>query len=260
MSASEPTSAVSSAAKAGKSPAAFAMPALIIGVIGLIVAGVGLSMGVAQDQPRYLTSWLVGLSFWLSIGIGMLFITQIWYIFNAGWSIVVRRQFEHALAAIKFLAILFIPLAAIVLFSGKPGILWEWMDPELELYSGYTVAEDVLYQAKAPYLNVPFFMGRALIYFVVFIVLAEFLRKSSFAMEKDGNIAWANKARVVSALGLPFLAFAATFAAFDWFMSLQFHWFSTMYGVWFFAGSIRSATAAGILICVLLMDKMWNLE
>lgn len=252
MSATEPAT-VTSPEKSSSDPTAKAGLALIIGLIGLLIGGVGLFLGVSQDQPRYVSSWLLGFSFWLSLGVGMLFITMIWYIFDASWPVVLRRQFEHAFAAFKYLAILFLPLLAIVLFSEHPGILWEWMDPNLELPSGYTVEEDVLYQAKAVYLNIPFFLVRALLYFAVFIGLAEFLRKSSFQMDKDGDIAWAKRARVVSALGIPFLAFAATFAAFDWFMSLQFHWFSTMYGVWFFAGSIRGATAAGVLIGILLM-------
>lgn len=252
MSAIEPAT-VTSPEKKTSDPTAKAGLALMVGIIGVLIGLVGLVMGVAQGESRFVSSWLLGFSFWLSLVIGMLFITMIWYIFDAGWPIVLRRQFEHAFASMKYLAILFLPLMAIILFSGQPGILWEWMDLDLVLPSGYTVEEDILYQAKSPYLNMPFFLVRAALYFIVFVALAEFLRKASFQLDKDGDIAWAKRARVVSALGIPFLAFAATFAAFDWFMSLQFHWFSTMYGVWFFAGSIRAATAAGVLIGILLV-------
>ncbi len=253
MSAAKPSPAIPKGTVNSRGPEVYAGPSLIIGLIGIVVGLAGIGVGLGQGESRHVSSWLLGMSFWLSIGIGMMFITAIWYIFDAGWPIVLRRQFEHAMAGIKYLGVLFLPLVAIILFSSQPGILWEWMDPNLELYSGYTVAEDVLYQAKEPYLNVPFFLARAALYFAVFIGLAEFFRRSSFQMDKDGKIAHAKRARVVSALGLPFLAIAATFAAFDWFMSLQFHWFSTMYGVWFFAGAIRSATAVGILIGILLV-------
>jgi len=229
--------------------------ALIAGTIGLVIAGIGLILGVTHDQGRYVTSWLLGLAFWLSLGVGMLFITLIWYTFDACWPVVVRRQFEHAFSAFKYLLLCFLPLVLVPFLLNNPGILWEWMDLSRVTAGGETVGNDVLYQAKSAYLNPVGFIFRALLYFLIFIGLGEFLRKASFTMEKDGDARWVTKARVVAAIGIPFCAMAATFAAFDWFMSLQYHWFSTMYGVWFFASSVRAATAGAIVICVILMKK-----
>lgn len=251
------TSPAASAAAPAATPSSPGLPrqaeqiALLLGVGGLAVGLAGLAFGIFNHQPRFVTSWLLGLTFWLSLGVGMLFLTMIWYVFDASWPVIIRRQFEHALGAMKWLGLLFLPLLALP-FLGQPGVLWKWMDPAYVLPGGETVGNDVLYAAKAVYLNVPWFLARAVLYFGVFIGLAEFFRKASFTMEKDGDIRWARRCRVVSALGLPALAFAATFAAFDWLMSLEYHWFSTMFGVWFFAGSVRAATAAAAVLCILL--------
>ncbi len=233
----------------------FSTIALIVGFIGLSLAGVGLLLGASQHNSRYAMSWLLGLSFWLSLGIGMLFLIMIWYVFDAGWPVIIRRQLEHGLAAMKWLALLFIPLILVSLFSGYPGLIWKWMDPSYSLPGGETVASDVLYQAKSGYLNVGFFIARVVVYFGVLVFLAERLRKVSFTMEQDGDVKWARQARILSAFGIIATALAATFAAFDWFMSLSYHWFSTMYGVWFFAASIRGATAAAVIICILMMQN-----
>lgn len=252
MSATEPATS-STSVKPAFSPDAWAGKALLIGMVGLFVALVGFGMGIAQDEPRYVTSWLLGLAFWLSLTVGMLFLAMIWYVFDAGWPVIIRRQLEHAFASVKYLALFFVPLALIPLAAPNTGIIWEWMNPDLVVAGGYTVSEDVLYDAKAAYLNVPFFLLRAVLYFAILVGLAEYLRRASFRMEKDGDSSWVRRARVVSALGIIAAALAISFAAFDWFMSLQYHWFSTMYGVWFFAASIRGATAATILLGVILM-------
>ncbi len=250
----ENASTAETAAPGGKSGGG-ATAALIVGVIGLIIGLAGLGYGVVSHESRFVQSWLVAIAFWLSIGIGMLFLIMVWYVFDAGWAVIIRRQLEHALAGMKWLLLLFVPLVAVSLIGGYPGILWKWMDPGYVLADGHTVAEDVLYQAKGGYLNTPFFLIRAALYFAVFVFLAEYLRKISFGMEKDGDVRWARRARFTSAFGIIACALATTFAAFDWFMSLEYHWFSTIYGVWYFASAIRAATAGAAVICIILLLK-----
>ncbi|MFP4068860.1 MAG: hypothetical protein ACLFVC_01640 [Opitutales bacterium] len=229
--------------------------ALVVGLVGLVIAGFGFFKGLQADDARPLMSWLLAIGFWLSIAVGMLFLTQIWHVFHARWPVIVRRQCEHCFAAFPWLLLLFVPLIAVPLFSDNPGILWKWMDGTNALPGHGTVATDPLYEWKSPYLNIDFFVLRAFLTFGVFIGLAALLRKWSFDSDSSGDVNNTHKSRRLSAVGLFLLAAAATLGSIDWFKSLEYHWFSTMYGVWFFAASMRAALSALIILCILLATR-----
>ena len=128
--------------------------ALIIGLIGLAISIIGLFKGLSQSDPRPLLGWLIGFSFWFSILIGSLYFIMLFYLFDSGWSVIVRRQFEHAVSGLKWIALIFSPLLIISLFYDKdPGILWGWLNEEELLKSTEGHGVDVLYQAKSPYLS-----------------------------------------------------------------------------------------------------------
>ena len=224
--------------------------ALTVGVLGLFVSIVGLYIAWDSGDPRPLLGWLMGFTYWFMVSIGMLFLMMIFYVFDSGWSVVVRRQMEHGVGAIKWLGLMFLPL---ILFSWfykeNAGILWSWMNPDNLLPGGHTIGEDSIYQAKSSYLNLPAFTLRAVLYFVIFIGLAEILRFCSFSLEKDGDPKWMRIAHNTSAIGIILCALAATFAAVDWYKALEYHWFSTIYGVWFFAESMRAGIAVLLLVC-----------
>ena len=102
-------------------------------------------------------SWLLAVGYWTLIAIGMLMLVMLHYIFDASWGIVIRRQFEHGLAALKWLFLLFIPLVVVSALL-KPGVVWLWMNPHALLPgTRETVGEDMLYFKKSGYLNVGFF-------------------------------------------------------------------------------------------------------
>ena len=229
--------------------------ALVVGLIGLAVAGIGFYQGWQAHEVRPLMSWLIGIAFWLSIAVGLLFLVQIWYVFHASWPVVIRRQAEHYLSVFPWLFLLFIPLLLVPLLHDNPGLLWKWMNGVNALPGHGTVAEDPLYQWKSPYLNVGFFMLRVVIVFGVFTVIATLLRKWSFDTDKTGNINNTHNARRLSAIGLFLCAASATVASIDWFKSLEYHWFSTMYGVWFFAASMRAALGFILILCVILATR-----
>lgn len=236
----------------GKNPAIIA---LIVGVIGLVVAGFGFYQGWENSDVRPMMSWLIGIAFWLSIAVGLLFLTQIWYVFHARWPIVVRRQAEHYMAVFPWLFLLFIPLLLVPFLHENPGLIWKWMNGVNELPGHGTVATDPLYQWKSPYLNIGFFAIRAVGIFALFTIIAGLLRKWSFDTDKTGNINNTHNARRLSAIGLFLCAAAATMGAIDWFKSLEYHWFSTMYGVWFFSASMRAALGFVLIVCVILATK-----
>ncbi len=229
--------------------------ALVIGLIGLAVAGIGFYQGWVGHEVRPMMSWLIGIAFWLAIAVGLLFLVQIWYVFHARWPIVIRRQCEHYLSAFPWLFLLFIPLMLVPLFHENPGLIWKWMSGVNEIPGNVTVADDPLYQWKSPYLSVGFFTLRVLFVFGVFIILSSLLRRWSFDADKTGDINNTHYARRLSAVGLFLCAAAATVSSIDWFKTMEYHWFSTMYGVWFFSASIRAALAFILILCVILATR-----
>lgn len=231
------------------------MIALIVGIVGLAIAGSGLLMGLSDGDSRPWFSWLIGIAFWMSILIGSLILIMITYIFDAGWSVIIRRQLEHMISAFPWMALIFLPLILQPWLSDDPGLLWQWMNVEGTLANGHIVGHDPIYLWKSAYLNLFWISIRTCVYFAAFIGISTILRKCSFSLEKDGNTQWVSRARKFSAFGLFVVCLGLTFAAFDWFMSLEYHWFSTMFGVWYFAGSIRAAIAFTIILCFFLSTR-----
>ncbi len=239
----------------------FDLPTKLLGgaILGLGTGLAGLFYGLNSDDKAPFLGWLWGSAFWLSVAIGMLMLIMIFRVFNSEWTPIVRRQLEHGMAAFPWLALCFAPLLAIAILGGdNSGILWSWVNPEtstIEVTKEIKVEEDVLHQKKAGYLNLWFFAVRMILYFGIFCGLGHWMRKVSFSQDRDGDPNWTHLGMKLSAAGIPAAALALTFGAFDMFMSLEYQWFSTMYGVWFFAGSIRAALAVTIIGCLYLSTK-----
>lgn len=222
---------------------------LVVGIIGLVITAGGLLL--PDNKHAVAHSWLVGVTFWTAITIGMLLMTMIHHIVDASWSTVIRRQWEHGLAAFPWLAVLFLPLVLGTLF-GPRDLIWPWMNPAHVLHGHGTVGSDILYAKKSSFLSVNMFMGATAIFFAVWVWLSARLRKASFSQDSDGDLKWTRMNRVTSAFGIPLAALSLTFAAIYWIKSLEYHWFSTMYGVWFFANCIRGALSISVLIMLWL--------
>jgi hypothetical protein len=235
---------------ASDSTASTAGKALTIGIVGLVLTALGLFVSGAQTVAM---AYLVGITYWTAMAIGMLLLVLIHHIVDAGWSVVIRRQFEHGLSAFKWLAVLFLPL--MISAWMKPGLIWPWMDLGHEMHGGHTVGADPLYLKKASFLNLGMFTGMTIAFFLIWSWLSARLRKASFAQDADGDIKWTRMNRVTAAIGLPLTALSLTFAAIYWVKSLEYHWFSTMYGVWFFANCVRGALSLGIVIMIWLLNR-----
>ncbi|TVR53956.1 MAG: hypothetical protein EA425_02830 [Puniceicoccaceae bacterium] len=221
--------------------------------LGIGIAGIAVwLLGALLNPAAAASAWLISICFWTALSLGMIFFIMLHHMFDAGWSTIVRRICEHWLAVFPWLAVLFVPL--LVLSILEPGVVWKWMAVD-KLIPGTEIAvgDDLLYQKKSPYLNVPFFLVRLVLYFGAWVAFAHFLRKFSFAQDNDGNPAHTLANRKLSAAGLFVVGFTATFASFDWIMSLEYHWFSTIFGVWFFSSAMRAAFAALAIICLLLV-------
>ena len=163
---------------------------LAIGVIGIAIAFVGIFFGLQDHEPRNLLSYLLGIAFWLSVLVGMLFLTMIWHTFDAGWPVIVRRQLEHFMGGFKSLGILFLPLLILPFLGQDYTILWKWMNPDY-------VEGDLIYEAKAIYLEKNWFVVRTIVYFAVWIGLAECFRRFSFTQDKDGDAKWTSFSRLL---------------------------------------------------------------
>jgi len=166
---------------------------------------------------------------------------MIQHITGGAWGIAIRRLLEAGARTIPVMALLFVPIALGL------GHLYEWAQPE-------HVAHDTLLQHKALYLNVPFFLARAVFYFVTWALLARALSRWSLRQDESFDPTPAARLELISRGGLVLLALTMSFAAVDWAMSLEPHWFSTIYGVIFMGGSALTAFAVVIPIAALLMQ------
>ncbi len=234
----------SSSSSVGGSYAGLANKFLFAGIGGLALTAVGFLF--AQNPNGIAISYLVGVCYWTAVVIGMLLLTIIHHLTDAGWSVVIRRQYEHGMAAFKWLFILFIPLLISVWL--KPGLVWPWMDLSHPIGEGHTVGTDMIYQKKSGFLNRGMFTGMTVVLFGIWMWLAARFRKASFTQDRDGATKWTFMNRKTAAFGIVLTALSLTAAAILWMKSLEYHWFSTMYGVWFFANCLRGAMAFAVMI------------
>ena len=230
--------------------------ALALAIVGTAASLWAFKLDLENGHARAGLGFLVAWSFWFILTVGTLFVVQIAYVIHAGWLIVVRRWWEHILAAFWPLACLFgLFVAFPFIFGDNVGAIWEWMNPDLRLAmgTGERVGQDPLFQGKSVFLNVPFFLARLVLYFAVFMVLSWALRTFSFKNDwaRDGSLF--DKARGVSSVGILLTALAGTFFVFDVYMSLNYHWFSTIYGLLFFSISIRLSLSFTLVVCNLLV-------
>ncbi len=205
---------------------------------GLAVGGVftlALAAGFAIDRGQFFRSYLLGFLFWVGIGVGCLGLAMLNHLTGGLWGLVPRRFHEAAARTLGPMALLFVP---VVLGASS---LYTWAQPAV-------VAQDELLQAKAAYLNVPFFAARAALYFAVWALLAWRISSWSRQQDEGSDPSRAARMRGLSAVGLVVLSLTTTFAAIDWGMSLAPHWFSTIYGVLFIVGWTLSALSFTIVL------------
>jgi hypothetical protein len=222
------------------------------GVLALL-GGVGLGW---SDQAALLRSYLVGFMFVLSIGLGALWFVTVNHLTNAKWSIVVRRVAETIAAQMPVLAVLSLGIILPMALSDAHGqsaiqTLYAWLD-------GAQVEADHLLQHKVGYLNKGFFLVRALVYFGVWVGLSLFFYKRSVDQDSanpEQSEAIRGQLAKISAPGMIAFALTLTFCAFDLLMSLDYSWFSTIFGVYYFAGCVLSSYSTMALSLMWIQSK-----
>jgi hypothetical protein len=211
-------------------------------MIGCAIAGlVGLALtaiGYAFDARRAMLSYLVAFLYFLGLSLGTLALNMANYAARARWYIVIRRAIEGVHSAMPLFVVLFIPIVA------AARKLYVWLDPPASL--GKEVLENI--EHKRAYLNFSGFLSRAVLYFVVWIALSELLYRHSLRQDEDAAPHWTASSRRVGSVGLPLAGFAASFASFDWLMSLNPTWYSTLFGVYFITGFFLASLALVVLV------------
>lgn len=230
--------------------------ALVLGVVGIGLSVLLAPMFGGEQGVLLAKSWLQVFLVVLSVSLGALFFVIIQHLTHAGWSVTVRRPAELIASNLTWLWVLFLPFA-VMAATGKLYLIFPWAD--MEHLREHAPGEYDLVLKKVAYLNQPFFWIRAVLYFGTWALLARFFLKGSLEVGESGSEAvearlskWAGPAAILFGL-------TTSFAAFDWIMSLSPGWFSTMFGVYFFAACATTGFSA-IIICCILLQRSGRLQ
>ena len=214
-----------------------------------LLAAILLPVTGVMKWPLFWRCWLQNWIFVLQIPLGALFFVFIQHLTKAGWSTVIRRPAEVLASNLNWLWIGFIPIAVLVL-TGSAGKLLPWSD--MAMLFEEAPAEAHLVEGKLAYLNVPFFMIRAVCYFAIWAFLGTWFLRASIRQGRDGGLASTRAMQKMAPPAAILFGLSITFAAFDWIMSLSPGWFSTMFGVYFFCGTATCGFSTIIIVCLLL--------
>jgi len=264
-------------------------------LISLAVFGVGLVLSIIlfsldTTSDGYSYSWLFAFMFFISIALGGCFWVTLHNVTNSGWGVSVRRLMENLGFVFPFMAVIAIPL----MIPSVQNDLYEWMEKHREVahdyvqedgtlkyndrhqvvelskdekteHGAYTSpkkyafasAHESLLKYKAWYMNLPFWLGRVIGFFVLLGLGIWIQRKMSMDQDTDPKPTCERliKTRQLSCIIMPIFAVVATFIALDFMMALDYKWFSTMYGVYFFAGCALNSMAVLILTLTWLRSK-----
>jgi hypothetical protein len=211
---------------------------LIAGAIGALISVLGLLLNSRQFFQSYLMAYML----WLGVTLGCLALGMVHQLSGGAWGVLIRRPIGAASRVIPLMTALFLPIALGVTR------IYPWTNADL-------VAHDEALQHKQLYLNVPFFLVRAAIYFLTWNALAFFLNRWSLEQDRTGDPRIARRMQMLSGGGLVAYGLTITFASFDWLMSLEPHWYSTIYGVLILGGQGLSSLAFLIIVLVWLSRR-----
>lgn len=215
-------------------------------VISMVIGGALALLGFFLDSRQFAFSWLLAFMFCLSLCLGALFLVIVHHLFDAGWSVPIRRFNEH-IASLLFpwMAILFVPIA----LPPIARTLYTWLGPEEQAHPDHSL------HAKFPLFTVPGFYVVAVACFGIWWLLSHGLRYWSLKQDETGEAKCTFKMRLYSYWGIFAYAATLTTAAIMWMKALQHEWFSTMYGVIYFAGSVWVALATAYVITMVFQRQ-----
>jgi hypothetical protein len=212
------------------------MGAAVLGVVGTVV---GFLMA---GQERFFQAYLVAYTFVFGIVLGSMALLMVQHLSGGAWGIVIRRPLEAAVRTMPIMVVLYLPIAL--------GVhdIYHWSHPEI-------VQGDAMLEWKAPYLNTTFFYIRQVMYFAIWLAIGQMLTAWSAEQDRSGDPEIVKKFSRLSGAGLVIYSLTVTFAMIDWTMSVNPHWFSTMWGPLYMVGQALSAMAFVIAILILLSQS-----
>jgi len=212
--------------------------AVALMLLGLITLGLTFYL----DPIRAWTNFLINNFYFMSLGLSGVLILALLYICKGAWASVLKRIPEAMMACL--------PVAFVLMLLLGFGIhsLYHWSHAD-------AVAHDALLQHKEPYLNVTFFMIRMVFYFVVWIAFARLFRRVSLRQDAGLDLPFYYRNTRYSSLFIVFFALTFSFASYDWLMSLEPHWFSTIFSIYTFSSLFVHGIAAMTLVVILLMER-----
>jgi len=216
--------------------------ALVVGVLGVGLCVLGAFLNPAQAAQSYLFAYI----FWAGLALGCLSVMLLQHISGGGWGLLIRRLLEAGARTLPLMLLLFVPVGLDLVLG--PSRLYEWARPEV-------LEHDEILRQKSIYLNVPFFLLRTALYFAVWIGVTALFSRWSAQQDRSADPELDNRLKMLSRLGLLLYLITMTFAAFDWGMSLEPHWFSTMYGIIFVIGQGLYAFAFMIVLLLSLSGR-----
>jgi hypothetical protein len=210
-------------------------------IAGAVGAGVSV-LGLLFDARQFFQSYLMAYMLCLGVTLGCLALGMVHQLSGGAWGVVIRRPIGAAARVLPVMTLMFLPIALGMRH------LYAWTNADI-------VAHDEVLQHKQLYLNTPFFLVRAAIYFLVWNAISYFLNAWSLEQDRTANPRLARRMQMISGGGLLAYGLTITFASFDWLMSLEPHWFSTIYGVLIIGGQGLSALAFLIIVLVWLSRR-----
>ncbi len=212
---------------------------IVLGIVGLLATG---ALAMIFNVKHALAAYEVGVFTVTAFSLGGMFWTMVFYLVNAGWTGTIRRQLENLMMMLPVCLAMIAVIVVVELASG--GVLLSWM--------GIDPATDHLLDVKKGFLNEPFFVVRFFIYAGLWMFLATSLWRNSIHQDATGDRMLTRKSRFMSAWGLPVFALSLAFFAFDFLMAMDYRFFSTMWGVYFFASCALGSIAVTLLILCIL--------
>ena len=209
------------------------------GLVGVVLTIVGF---VLAGPERFFQAYLVAYAFWIGIVLGSMALLMVYHLTGGAWGLVIRRPLEAAVRTLPFMAALFLP----IVFG--MGHLYHWTHADV-------VAADPILLQKEAYLNSGFFIVRQALYFLIWMTMGSLLTKWSAEQDRTGDPALVRKLSILSGGGLVVYSLTVTFALIDWTMSVNPHWFSTMWGPLNMVGQGLSALSFAIVILIMLAQS-----
>lgn len=217
---------------------------LALGVGG--IATVAVAVGAYFNTEQALRSWLLGFIFWGGLCFGSIGVLMLQYLTGGAWGVMIRRIVEAGSRTLLLVALLFVPIAVGVYTHN----IYEWT---------HMAPTEHAIEARGPYLTTWFWILRSVIYFAIFGVMVYLLNKWGADQDKAPDVESSRlileRASRFSGPTMVIYALVVTFAVVDWIMTLDPHWFSTIWGLLFVAGWGLSTFCFSVTILAYLLDK-----